>query len=137
MSCGLRGPEMDDPFKILPGVVAPPTVAKPLAGRSGLGGASAGASFAEVLNGQTQAVRFSRHAQERMVSRGISMSPEQLARLNQAVASVEAKGGRDSLVLLDNNALVVSVKNQTVVTVVDKEGLKGNVFTNIDSAIIA
>jgi len=72
-----------------------------------------------------------------MASRGIAMSPEQLTRLNQAVSSVEAKGSRDSLVLLDDNALVVSVKNQTVVTVVDREALKGNVFTNIDSAIIA
>lgn len=127
---------MDDLFKILPGVVAPNPV-KPADARSGGAAGPAGASFAEVLRGQIQAVRFSRHAQERMASRGISMSPEQLARLNQAVSAVEAKGGRDSLVFLDDKALVVSVKNQTVVTVVEREGLKGNVFTNIDSAIIA
>ena len=127
---------MEDLFKILPGVVAT-TTAKPAGERSGRGINPAGASFAEVLKGQSSAVRFSRHAQERMASRGIAMSPEQLTRLNQAVSSVEAKGSRDSLVLLDENALVVSVKNQTVVTVVDREALKGNVFTNIDSAIIA
>lgn len=128
---------MDDLFKILPGVVAPNPAARVAGERAGRGVAPAGASFAAVLDGQTSPVRFSRHAQERMASRGISMSPEQLTRLNQAVSNVEAKGGRDSLVFLDDKALVVSVKNQTVVTVVDREGLKGNVFTNIDSAIIA
>lgn len=127
---------MDDLFKILPGVVAPNSAARPSGVRGG-SGTAVGPSFAEVLKGQTQEVRFSRHAQERMASRGIRISQEQLVRLDQAVASVKAKGGRDSLVLLDDQALVVSVKNQTVVTVVDREGLKGNVFTNIDSAIIA
>ena len=47
------------------------------------------------------------------------------------------KGSRDSLVLLDNAAFVVSVTNKTVITVVDRESLKDNVFTNIDSAVIA
>lgn len=128
---------MDDLFKILPGVVAPSTMVSRGERRNGL--APAGPKFAEVLERQSQSpvVRFSRHAQERMASRGISLSPEELTRLNRAVANVEAKGGRDSLVLLNDKALVVSVKNQTVVTVVDREALKENVFTNIDSAIIA
>ena len=72
-----------------------------------------------------------------MASRGITMSGAELARLGQALSQVEAKGGRDSLVLLDDKALVVSVKNQTVVTVVERAGLRENVFTNIDSAVIA
>jgi flagellar operon protein len=48
-----------------------------------------------------------------------------------------SKGARESLVLLDQTAFVVSVPNRTVITVVDKENLKQNVFTNIDSAVIA
>ena len=72
-----------------------------------------------------------------MESRGIRFGPEELARVNQAVEQLGAKGGKDSLVLLDETALVVSVKNKTVVTVVDRSSLAGNVFTNIDSAIIA
>lgn len=72
-----------------------------------------------------------------MESRGIQLSPEAMNRLEEAVKTVDAKGSRDSLVLLDQTAMVVSVKNSTVVTVVDRDSLKGNVFTNIDSAIIA
>lgn len=82
-------------------------------------------------------VKFSKHATERMNSRGIQFNPNQIQRLETAVSQVNAKGGKESLVMLDSTALVVSVKNETVVTVVDREQLKNNVFTNIDSAVIA
>jgi flagellar operon protein len=98
-----------------------------------------GPSFEEVL-GQSldrSQVQFSRHAQQRMASRGIRFSEADLDRLDEAVNLVRTKGGRDSLVLLNDNALVVSVKHSQVVTVVDRDNLKDNVFTNIDSAIIA
>lgn len=58
-------------------------------------------------------------------------------RLKGAVQKAASKGSRDALVLMDDFAMVVSVTNRTVVTVVDKENLKQNVFTNIDSAVIA
>ena len=58
-------------------------------------------------------------------------------RLNGAVQRAAGKGSRDALVLMDDLAMVVSITNRTVVTVVDKESLKQNVFTNIDSAVIA
>ncbi len=82
-------------------------------------------------------VKFSKHATQRMNSRGIQFNANQIERLESAVSQVNDKGGKESLVMLDNTALVVSVKNDTVVTVVDREQLKNNVFTNIDSAIFA
>lgn len=81
-------------------------------------------------------LKFSNHAIERMQSRGISYSPNDLARLDEAVSKAAAKGSRDTLVLMDESALIVSVKNNTVVTVMDKNALKENVFTNIDSTIV-
>lgn len=95
--------------------------------------------FEHLLNQRIEqrGVQFSRHASTRMESRGIRFNPQQIARLENAVNQVNAKGGRDSLVVLDGTALVVSVKNETVVTVMDQEQLKNNVFTNIDSAVIA
>ena len=81
-------------------------------------------------------LKFSNHAIERMQSRGISYSPKDLARLDEAVSKAAAKGSRDTLVLMDESALIVSVKNNTVVTVMDKNALKENVFTNIDSTIV-
>jgi len=103
------------------------------------GAGKSGPAFGAVLEQQIRngGVTFSKHATARMQSRGIELSPESMGRLNQAVSQAQAKGCRDSLVLLDSNAMVVSVKDNTVVTVADKEQLKGNIFTNIDSAIIA
>lgn len=43
---------------------------------------------------------------------------------------------KDSLILVDNMAFVVSVKNNVVITAVNNEELKENVFTNIDGAVI-
>lgn len=81
-------------------------------------------------------VKFSNHAVDRMMSRGIKFSPQDLERLTEAVGRAQAKGSRDSLILLNETALIVSVKNNTVVTVMDKNALKENVFTNIDSTIV-
>lgn len=81
-------------------------------------------------------VKFSNHALDRMRSRGISFTPEDVTRLNDAVSRAAAKGSKDSLILMKDSALIVSVKNKTVVTVMDKTALKENVFTNIDSTIV-
>ena len=82
-------------------------------------------------------VRFSAHAQTRLQSRQIPFGAAQQTRLQNAVQRAAGKGAKDTLVLLDNVALVVNVPNRTVITVADKENLKQNVFTNIDSAVIA
>ena len=87
-------------------------------------------------NLNADALKFSNHAVERMQSRGIRFSPEDMTRLNDAVSRAAAKGSKDSLILMKDSALIVSVKNKTVVTVMDKTALKENVFTNIDSTIV-
>ena len=46
------------------------------------------------------------------------------------------RGAKDALILLRETALVVSVKNRTVITAVDEASAKENIFTNIDSAAI-
>lgn len=107
--------------------------------KSGQSGKSAEVSFAEVLRQQTEAqsLRFSAHAEKRMRDRNIRLSAAELARLQDAVARAKAKGARESLVMMENAAFVVSVKNQMVITAVDRESMKQSVFTNIDSAVIA
>jgi flagellar operon protein len=99
---------------------------------------TANSPFAKVLDQKLppEAVKFSQHAQERLKARNISFSASDLANLEGAVSSVAQKGGKESLVMMGDAALVVSVKNRTVVTALDKLQMKGNVFTNIDSAVI-
>lgn len=120
--------------------VAPTGKVTPAEGRLSSSGAHA-PSFAEALRQAEQAcsgvVKFSAHAQTRMLSRQIVLGPAEMERIEGAVHKAATKGARESVVLVDDTAFVVSIANRTVITVVDKEHLKQNVFTNIDSVVIA
>lgn len=92
-----------------------------------------GPDFAAVLQDR---LKVSGHAQTRMQSRNIELGAAQWNRVLEGVDRAAAKGAKESLVMVDNAALVVSIKNRTVITAVDQQHLKENVFTNIDSAVI-
>ncbi|MEW6661727.1 MAG: TIGR02530 family flagellar biosynthesis protein [Bacillota bacterium] len=81
-------------------------------------------------------LKFSQHAQERLAKRQVSLSAQDLERLSQAVEQAARKGARESLILMDDLALIVSIANRTVVTAVNGTNIKESVFTNIDSAVI-
>ena len=85
---------------------------------------------------KAQSVRFSAHATRRLESRNIQFTSKEQAQLARAVDRAANKGARDSLILLNNLALVVNVKNRTVITAMDAEQMQEGVFTNIDSAFI-
>lgn len=120
-------------------------------GPGALGGAD-GSEFKKALEQVTQGIakpvqgmpaqagaeklKFSNHAIDRMRSRGINFPPEQMKNIENGVARAAAKGAKDTLVLAGDNALIVSVKNNTVVTVMDRAAMKENVFTNIDSTVV-
>jgi flagellar operon protein len=116
----------------------PPGVIAPSGAPANTTTASGGPAFADVLRTQPgQPVRFSSHALQRAERRGIDLSPATLGRLNDGVNRAAAKGARASVVFVDQTAFVVAVPNRTVITAVDREHMKQQVFTNIDSAVIA
>jgi flagellar operon protein len=82
-------------------------------------------------------VKFSTHAQQRLQQRDITLGDDAVAKISDAVDRAQQKGSKESLVLLDDMAFVVSVKNRVVITAVDQPSMKQNVFTNIDSVVIA
>ncbi len=97
-------------------------------------------TFSDVLKARLEkesGISFSAHTVERLRERGISLDDVQLNRLSEAVQKAEAKGGDDTLVMLDDKAFIVSVPNRTVITAMTGDSMKENVFTNIDSAVIA
>lgn len=97
-----------------------------------------GSSFEDILNGkiaQKEELKFSKHADNRLSERNITLTEEQLKRLEDGTERARTKGIKESLVLVDDMAFIVSVKNNTVVTAMGK-GEYDSVFTNIDGAVI-
>ena len=88
------------------------------------------------LNQVSQGLKFSAHATQRLRERQIHFDADTMARMNDALNKADAKGVQDTLILTDKAALIVSVPNRTVITAMDRNNLAGNVFTNIDGAVI-
>lgn len=95
---------------------------------------NAEASFESLL--QKNMLKFSNHAAKRLEQRGIELGSSQLDQISSAVDKAAAKGSKESLILLKDMALIVSVPNRTIVTAMDGSSMKDNVFTQIDSAVI-
>lgn len=90
-------------------------------------------SFEDIFR---QKVRFSKHADERLATRNINLTDEQMDRLNTGMKKASEKGINESLVLMDDLAFIVNVKNNTVITAMDSSNTEERVFTNIDGAVI-
>lgn len=98
------------------------------------------ADFGATLARETErqeSLKISQHAQKRLNSSQVQLTDSDMDRLDGAVRRASEKGSNQSLVMLDDLALVVSVKNKVVITAVDEARRKEGVFTNIDSVVIA
>ena len=98
-----------------------------------------GDAFAALLQNELQrdnGIKFSAHAQSRLRERSIEFGENEAMRLKVAVDKASQKGSRESLVLLDNLALLVNIPKQTVITAVDSRQSRDNIWTNIDSVVM-
>jgi flagellar operon protein len=131
---------MLDAIKRLPPIPGTPGI-QPSARPSAPQPASQGnrPQFGDILSDKlatTAPLTFSAHAQSRLLTRSIQLTGQQMERLANGVNQAAQKGAKESLVVMDNLAFIVSVPNRTVVTAVDGAAKSGNVFTQIDSAVI-
>jgi flagellar operon protein len=92
------------------------------------------ASFQNIL--QQRILQFSHHAETRLRQRGIVLRNDQIEKINNAIDKASAKGAKDSLILMQDVAMIVNIKNRTVITAMDSQTLEDHVFTQIDSAVI-
>ena len=101
---------------------------------------SSGLSFEEIWKQKTEEtgseIRFSKHASNRLADRNLTLSENQLSRLNEGLRKAGEKGIKESLVMVDQLAFIVNVPNNTVITAMDQTQAKENIFTNIDGAVI-
>jgi flagellar operon protein len=95
-----------------------------------------GPGFKEVLDDQLKDLKISGHAAKRLKERNLEMDPLEFLKLKEAVSQLRKKGGNDSLVITGKAAYIIDIKNQTIVTAMDKENMENNVFTKIDSTMV-
>ncbi|MFZ5352078.1 MAG: TIGR02530 family flagellar biosynthesis protein [Bacillota bacterium] len=91
--------------------------------------------FEQELNKHSE-VKFSKHAMDRLQSRNIKLTDDDVKKINGAVNKAAEKGVKETLIIMGNTAFIANVKNKTIVTAATEENLKENVFTNIDGAVI-
>ena len=94
-------------------------------------------NFKELLSEKLKnEVSFSKHANERIQQRNIDVSQEVTEKLNEAAVQAKDKGLKNVLVMIDNQAFILSTMNNKIITAVNSDDLKENIFTNIDGAVI-
>ena len=100
-------------------------------------------SFREILSSTQEkstssavtGLKFSKHANARLATRNINLSDQQMERLENGTTKAREKGIQESLIMVDDLAFIVNVKNNTVVTAVGDS--TDSIFTNIDGAVIS
>jgi len=91
--------------------------------------------FAKILSQATE-VKVSKHAQQRLMERNIHISEEKWQEISRKMNEAKVKGITDALVVTEQTTLVVSTKNNTVVTALLSEEANNQIFTNINGAIV-
>ncbi|MEL4024402.1 TIGR02530 family flagellar biosynthesis protein [Lysinibacillus endophyticus] len=95
-------------------------------------------SFAEQLQSASNALqlKISKHANERLLERNITISEQEWQLVTDKVNEARSKGVNQPLVLMDQVALIISAKNSTVITAMERTEAKEQIFTNIDGTIV-
>lgn len=96
-----------------------------------------GSSFSSIFQNELEKIKFSGHAVKRLETRDIQLDDVALQNLQNAVDQAEAKGSKDSLVMMNDVAYIVNIPNKTVVTAMKLSERSDQVFTNIDSVVFA
>lgn len=120
-------------MEITNNIIVPSTVNKKINNVNNTYQADSKSNFKDILD-NTIKLQFSKHANLRLNTREISLSTEQIKRVENGIKDANEKGIKESLIIVDNVNLVVNIKSGIVVTAINK-GNK-NVFTNIDGAVI-
>lgn len=88
----------------------------------------------EAINKNSEEYTLSKHAADRL--KEINFTDADMEEIAKGFKMAENKGAKNSVMLYKDVALIASIENKTVITAVEKERSKENVFTNIDSVVI-
>lgn len=77
---------------------------------------------------------FSKHAADRL--REIEFTEEDMKEIGKGFKIAEEKGSKNTVMIYKDVALIASIENKTVITAIEKDRAKDNIYTNIDSVVI-
>lgn len=98
---------------------------------------SSSTSFKEILKEtatENSEYTVSKHAAERLSE--INFTKDDMKIIGEGFRLAESKGAKNSVMIYKDVALIASIENKTLITAVEKDRVKENVFTNIDSVVI-
>lgn len=94
-------------------------------------------NFKDILNetiNKQENYTISKHASERL--KNLDFNDEDMKNIGEGFKIAEEKGSKNSVILYKNVALITSIENKTVITAIENERSKNNIYTNIDSVVI-
>ena len=77
---------------------------------------------------------ISKHAALRL--NDLNLSEDDMKKIEKGFQIAADKNSKDTVMIFNNLALIASVENRTLITAVNKERAKDNIFTNVDSVVI-
>lgn len=80
-------------------------------------------------------VIFSQHAQQRMQTRGMVLSPDDAARLGQAMEEAGSRGSKQAAIVLGSDIYIVSPPARTVITSIHPPADGMKVITQVDAVV--
>lgn len=81
-------------------------------------------------------INFSKHAMSRAQERGIELTPALMEQLAGSVEKAQEKGAKNILAFNATQAFIINVPFGRVITTMNQDEMKENIFTNIDGAVL-
>lgn len=94
-------------------------------------------NFKDVLNevrSKDEGFIVSKHAALRLNE--INFTEEDMKKIEKGFQIAKNKNSKNTVMLYKDVALIASVENKTIITAIEKERAKDNIFTNVDSVVI-
>ena len=94
-------------------------------------------SFKQVLDSvksKDQGFTVSKHAALRLNE--INFTEEDMKQIEKGFEIAKDKNSKNTVMLYKDVAIIASVENKTLITAVNRERAKDNIFTNIDSVVM-
>jgi len=90
--------------------------------------------FLDVAKNNNEGFIVSKHAALRLDE--INFTEDDMKQIEKGFEMAKDKNSKNTVMLYKDIALIASVENKTLITAVEKDRAKDNIFTNVDSVVI-